>query len=282
MSDRFRTLLFGLTEGVLIAALVVNVRDGLQERKFFRELAAKAVDGVRTTEDQVLALLHAAHKLVKPLQEGMEDGTVEDISGLAHYRRVLFNSVATEVLYPNGRCASYSGVLVELLKARGFPVRFAQMLDREDVNTGVAHHIIVEVWLDGRWVVCDPMYDLVFRGDDGRLLGFDEVKRDWDRLRAQCPPNYEMRYDFAALRVTNFGKLNPWLQKTPLAKFSVRTWLIEGTWIRSALVATLLAGVIAIQAWYDSGARFRPRRGTVLATSVARDPGVTTGGARAS
>ena len=250
ISDRFRTLLFGLTEGMLLAALVVNVRDAVREDAFFRQIATRAVADARTREDELLALVHTTHDMVDSLQRGVEDGTIEDISGLAHYRRILFNSVAANALYPNAKCGSYSGVLVELLKARGFPVRFGQMLDREDVN-GRAHHIVAEAWLDGRWVICDPMYGLVFRGDDGRILGFDEIRRDWDRLKAQCPPDYDMSYDYRGFRRVNFGWLNPWLQKTPLAEWSVRVWLNEGAWMRSMLVAGLLVLVVGLHVWYE-------------------------------
>lgn len=190
--------------------------------------------------------------MVAPLLQGIGDGVVEDISGLAHYRRVLFASVVEEALYPRGACGSYAGLLVKLLKARGFPVRFGQMLDREDV-TGIAHHIVVEVLLDGRWVICDPMYDLVFRGDDGRILGYEEIRRDWDRLKTQCPPEYNMAYSYRGFRRVNYGRLNAWLQHTPLAQWSIRTWLNEGAWLRSALVASLLVLVAMIHVWYERG-----------------------------
>jgi hypothetical protein len=250
ISDRFRALLFGLTEGALLASLVVNVRDAVREDAFFRDIATRAVSNATTAEDQILALMKKTYQMVGAIRRGVEDGSVEDVSGLAHYRRLFLDSMAHSALYPDGFCGSYSGILVKLLKAGGFPVGFGQMLDRADVN-GIAHHIIVEVWLDGRWVICDPMYNLVFRGDDGRILGVEEIRRDWDRLKAQCPPEYDMRYDYSGYRRVNFGRLNPWLQKTPLAKWSIRTWLVEGAWLRSALVASLLALVIAIHAWYE-------------------------------
>ena len=250
MPDRFRSLLFGLTEGVLLAALVVNVRDAVREDAFYRDIATRAVGDAVSKEDQLLALLDKTYHTVTSLREGIQDGTVEDISGLAAYRRLFLDSVAHDTLYPTSRCGSYSGLLVELLKEKGFRVRFGQMLDREDV-TGVAHHIVVEVWLDGRWVICDPMYNLVFRGEDGRILGFDEIRRDWDRLQAQCPPDYDKHYDYRGFRRVNFGRLNPWLQKTPLAEWSVRHLLNERAWLRSALVASLLTLVVGIHVWYE-------------------------------
>lgn len=253
-SNRFRSLLFGLTEGVLLAALVVNVRDAFLENAFYEGIADRAVGDAVSREDELLALMNKAYTMVTSLREGIEDGTVEDISGLTGFRRLFLDSVTHDSLFPTSRCGSYSGLLVELLKARGIPARFVQMLDREDV-TGVAHHIVVEAWLDGRWVTCDPMYDLVFRGDDGRILEFEEIRRDWDRLRAQCPPGYDMHFDYRGSRRVNFGRLNPWLQKTPLAEWGVRHWLNERAWMRSGLVASLLALVVAIHVWFErSGA----------------------------
>lgn len=248
--DRFRTLLFGLTEGVLVAAIVVNVRDAVREDSFFRQIASDATKNVESREDQLVALVHKTYSMIAPLEKAIEEHTIEDVSGLSNYRRVLLDSTVNSVLYPNGQCGSYSGVLVKLLEAARFPVRFVQMLDREEV-TGVAHHILAEAWLDGRWVICDARYDLVFRDDQGRLLGFDDIKRDWEKLKSQCPPDYDMRYDFRGVRRVNFGALNPWLQKTPLANFSIRVWLNEGAWLRSALVAGLLLLVAAVHLMYE-------------------------------
>jgi hypothetical protein len=267
-SGRFRSLLFGLTEGVLVAALVVNVRDALRENAFYREIAARTVGDAVSTEDQLLALLKKSYGMVTTLREGIEDGSVEDISGLAGYRRMFLDSVTHDALFPTKNCGSYSGMFVELLKARKIPTRFVQMLDRDDVS-GVAHHIVVEAWLDGRWVICDPMYDLVFRGDDGRILGFDEIRRDWDRLQAQCPPGYDLHYDYRGSRRVNFGRLNPWLQKTFLAEWAFRHWLNERAWMRSGLVASLLAFVVAIHVWFErSGRIFGAGKRTTLSAAA--------------
>lgn len=270
-SNRFRSLLFGLAEGVLLAALVVNVRDAVRENAFYSDMAARAVGDAVSEEEQLLALMSKAYRMVTSLREGIEDGSVEDISGLTEYRRLFLDSVTHDSLFPTNRCGSYSGMLVELLKARGIPARFVQMLDREDV-TGVAHHIVVEVWLDGRWVTCDPMYDLVFRGDDGRILAFEEIRRDWDRLRSQCPPGYDMHYDYRGSRRVNFGRLNPWLQETTLAEWGVRHWLSERAWIRSGLMASLLALVVAIHVWYErSGAISGAGNPTTLSAAGAAE-----------
>lgn len=252
MSDRFRALLFGLTEGLLIAALAVNVRDAVREDAFFRDVVTEAVgnSAPRADEETLLKILHKTNRMIAPVQRGITEGSVEDVSGLAGYRRILLDSVASDTVFPAGACGSYSGVLVKLLKTCGFPVRFVQMLDNEEA-TGDACHILVEAWLDGRWVACDAMYDLVLRGDQGRILGCEEIRRDWDRVKAQCPAGYDMRYDYRGFRRVNFGPLNPWLQRTPLASWSVRVWLNEGPWVRTTLVAALLAFVVAFHVWYE-------------------------------
>ena len=252
ISDRLRALLFGLTEGILIAALAVNVRDALREERVFRDIVRHAVgtDQPQLDEATMLALVHKTHRMIKPIEQGIADGSVEDVTGLAGYRRILFNSVASDTLFPTGKCGSYSGLLVKLLRSAGFSTRFVQMLDREEV-TGEAHHIIVEALLDGRWVICDAMYDLVFRGEDGRILGFDEIKRDWGGVRAQCPADYDMRYDYRGARRVNFGSLNPWLQRTPLASWSPRVWLNEGAWLRVMLGVVLLALVVGVHVWFE-------------------------------
>lgn len=253
-SGKLGTLLFGIAEGVLLAALVVNLRQARDEDAFFRSIVESATAGMAAEEERFRSLVRKTHTMLAPLSDGIANGSIVDVSGLAHYRNLLFGSVAVPAVVPTGACGSFSGVAVKLLKTAGFPVRFVQMLDRDDPD-GLAHHIIVEALVDNRWVICDPLYDLVFRDADGRLLGFDEIRRDWPALKAQCPPDYDMRYDYAGIRRVNYGRFNTWFQHTPLAAVSPRVWLNEGSWLRSGLVGCLLAAVVATHVWYQRGER---------------------------
>lgn len=246
---RFGVWLFGLVEGALLVAVVANVRDAVREDWTFREIAGKATAGVSSPEERLLAILHKTSAVLGPLRAGLHEGVISDITALTHYRRILFDSVGSSMIFPNGECGSFAGVFAKLLRSQGFHVRFGQMLDQDDV-AGTSIHIVVEVWLDGRWVVCDPYYDLAFRGADGRLLGYEDIRRDWDRLKSQCPPGYDERYAYRGIRRVNFKWLNRWLQQTPLAEFSIRVWLNEGAWIRSGIVAACVAAVVGLHVWY--------------------------------
>lgn len=265
---RFGGWLFGLVEGALVVAMVANVRDAVREDWTFRDIAAQATAGTTTPEERVLAILHKTSTVLDPLREGLHEGRIADITALTHYRRVLFDSVGSSMIFPNGECGSFAGVCAKLLRAEGFHVRFGQMLERDDV-TSTSIHIVVEVWLDGRWIVCDPYYDLVLRAADGRLLGFEDIHRDWDQIKAQCPPGYDERYDYRGIRRVNFKWLNRWLQQTPLAEFSIRVWLNEGAWIRSGLVTLGLAAVVGMHVWY---LRLLRSEGRPAAADAARAP----------
>lgn len=247
---RFGNWLFGLVEGALLVAIVTNYRDASREDQFFRDIAAEATASAPSAEDRVLALVHKAHAMLAPFRDGIRTGAVDDVTALTHYRRILFDSVGSSLVFPSGECGAFAGVLAKLLRSDGFRVRIGQMLAHEDASSETIH-VVVEAWLDGRWVVCDPYYDVVFRGVDGHPLGFEEIHADWPTLKAQCPPGYDPRHDYRGFRRVNFGRLNTWLQSTPLAGLSPRVWLNEGAWLRTTVVSVCMAVVVTLHAWYE-------------------------------
>jgi hypothetical protein len=82
-------------------------------------------------------------------------------------------------------------------------VRPVQML-ANDIYGG---HIVLEININSKWVVFDPLYNLSFRRADGQLASFDEVGARWDAYKSQVPANYNFEYAYAGKRYTNWSKL---------------------------------------------------------------------------
>lgn len=70
-----------------------------------------------------------------------------------------------------GKCGGRAHVLRGLLEVAGFRTRIANLH-----NIPIqGNHSMVEVWMDGRWVLADPTFGTAF-SRDGHLLGLDDLR----------------------------------------------------------------------------------------------------------
>ena len=90
-------------------------------------------------------------------------------------------------------CGTASNAFVNLAQASGLRARRLLLLD----GNGTSKHVVVEVWIDGRWVVVDPAYRTLLRLPDRRLATSADLK-DRATLRAatQSIPGYPESYTF--------------------------------------------------------------------------------------
>jgi hypothetical protein len=225
---------FAVSHAGLLGVAVVGLSTGAQNDARYRAVAAR----VERTDSRghALGLQRLARRLVdgRAVEAPEADEVREDIE-------------------PNQACGAYAGTLARLLRVHGYDVRIAQMLDAPG-DAGEALHILVEVEIDGRWVVLDPSYGLAFRRPDGALASFADVQADWPSYAAQVPPGYDPRYRYAGVRYTNWGKVPVLLPafREVLRLFlgdrvdtlSVRVYLLDGA--RVAGVLALVASALVL------------------------------------
>lgn len=104
-----------------------------------------------------------------------------------------------------GQCGSHSAVVIAMLRMRGVPARPLLLCN----DRGRVVHTVVEADIDGRWVVADPTFDVVFRNRDGRLATRAEIAADPARFHAQVDGvrNYLPEYDYDLVTLMNWNKL---------------------------------------------------------------------------
>lgn len=117
--------------------------------------------------------------------------------------KMKINPVTTDLMTGSGACGSYSLIMARLLHEMNFDTRIIQM----KVGDVYGGHIILETKLDNKWVVLDPLYNLAFTNEMGNLASFKEVQENWDYYARQVPDNYDLSYDYAGLRYTNWDKV---------------------------------------------------------------------------
>lgn len=104
-----------------------------------------------------------------------------------------------------GPCGSLSRVVKAMLKATGARVRLRLLLD----ESGASVHTVVEVLDDGRWIVADPTYGIVYHLRDGRGATAADLGDDPALFHAHVDtiPGYSRYFDYDAHTLLNWEKV---------------------------------------------------------------------------
>ncbi len=122
---------------------------------------------------------------------------------LNQFEQLMTSPLLQFALTKDGACGGNSLVLAQVLDGMGFKVKPGQM----KVNGKFGGHIITEALVNGKWIVLDPLYNLVFRNEKGQLASFDEVSSNWNYFKSQVPSHYNPDYQYAGIQYTNWAKL---------------------------------------------------------------------------
>jgi hypothetical protein len=194
--------------GVALLALLGGVlfTAHLSERRDIARLAARVDGGRSLTNSQRLALYirFAKYGLRDPRYDEIQPGLVR-----LYYLLNPLHPGPGDVLQwgsdYRGPCGSHSRVVTAMLQTRGVPSRLRLLLD----ESGTSIHTVVEVLSDGRWVVGDPAYGLVFRQRDGRPATAAYLAADTAFFHAQVDsiPGYDPAFNYRSTTLLNWKKI---------------------------------------------------------------------------
>jgi hypothetical protein len=101
-------------------------------------------------------------------------------------------------------CGTATNAFVNLAQSSGFHARRLLLLDEKRTSK----HVVVEVLIDGRWVVVDPSYRSFLRLPDGRLVTRVELQNpDIFRAATQGIPNYPQSYTYERTVHVRMGRI---------------------------------------------------------------------------
>lgn len=226
-------------EGFLAGLALTCGLLGSSEDRLVDHVVAVAVEEARdvSPEARALSIMDAVHGMLKPRLRFASGGGPLRLPGM--------QSTDSESAMPAGYCGSFAHVLARSLQRAGFEVKIGQTL----ASGTWGGHIVVVALIDGRWVILDPLYNVAFRDPSGRLLGFDEIHRDWETVKSQCPPGYDFSYNYEGIRFTNWRGLPvDWLGSWT-RDVSVRTWFLNMYWAWCIVSGGCLMVILAIHAW---------------------------------
>jgi hypothetical protein len=106
-------------------------------------------------------------------------------------------------------CGTASNAFVNIAQVSGMRARRLLLLDQN----GMSKHVVVEVLLEGRWVVIDPAHHFILRLADGRPATRVELK-DPAAFRAATAaiPDYPQSYTYESTVHVRLSRI-PWIGK---------------------------------------------------------------------
>ena len=225
---------------VILILLVVLLYQKHEDYRIFQSLIKEAnassnhvanFPAETSPQKEALAILHQVYKTLMPRwTELTTQGRTRNIT--------LFTPSQVHLNEPLGACASFSHVLARTLRQAGYPLRKIG-LSRDGIK-GI-HHVL-EVQINGRWVLMDAFYDLTFVQADGFLADAASVGADWDHYQQQVPSNYDPNFDYSGYYYTNWSKV-------PGFKWVTQLLPSFGVWLEDEKVSVQFI-FLDIKSWY--------------------------------
>jgi hypothetical protein len=196
---RNRVFLFTFLNGFMLALLVYFYTEDNYESQIFNALAEQVKQTSKSTDERdiLLASVQLTHNLEKFRYSVFGNKEIHAL------KSEIVRPVTFDLMTGSGACGSYSYVLGRLLEELQFEVRFAQM----KVGNNYGGHIVIEVKTEKGWAVLDPSYNLHFDKSEGEFASFNDVKNNWNLYRQQLPVDYDLSYNYAGVRYTNWEKV---------------------------------------------------------------------------
>ncbi len=216
MSASRIALALAVVFGIAGALLLLGYRS---DQRMIAALADRLDAGATSTprEDLERYVRFAATELRDPSYDQIEPWPVR-----LYYRFNPLHPGPADVLRwgsdYRGACGSHTRVVVALLEQRGVPCHPLLLLDAG----GRSIHTVVEARIDGRWVVADALYGIVYQRRDGSLASAQDLAADTALFHAQTRDarDYDPRYDYDSVTLINW-------RKVPVIMPAVRSLLVH-------------------------------------------------------
>jgi len=88
---------------------------------------------------------------------------------------------ASRIYESGGHCGRRARLLIVLLGKQGIPARKIHLVNQNYARFGHASeyvHAVVEAKVQDRWIVLDPLYNIIYRRRDGSYATLEEIRAD--------------------------------------------------------------------------------------------------------
>ena len=196
--------------GFFLSSAIIFKLDADYTEDLFKQLARhikeEAVSRHYTETETIIHTMNVTYKMQLENKRNLFSYRPQSFKGI-HMR-----SSDLDLLDVSGSCGSATVVLMRTYLTMGYQARIGQMY----VNNHYAGHMIVEVKVNGKWRVLDPLFNQFFYKSDSSLASFEDLKQNFKFYSKQCGKWYPKKYMFENVRYTNWNKIpliSPLLKK---------------------------------------------------------------------
>jgi hypothetical protein len=190
---------------VAVGALIYSGGWEYSVRQYLQGFSDAIVPATAGPEQQVEAILNwMRNGPPRPVAANPAELDLRDPETTLNYRQLL------------AVCGTATNAFLNLSRSAGLDSRRLLLL----MPNHTTKHVVAEVPIDGRWVVVDPSYRLMFRDSDGRLLTRKELQNPAVFAQAtSAVPKYPPEYTYERFAHVRVSRL-------PLAGAGMR-WLLD-------------------------------------------------------
>ena len=188
-----------------VGALIYSAGWEYSVRQYLKGFSDAIVPATARPEQQVEAILNwMRNGPPRPVAANPAELALRDPETTLNYRQLL------------AVCGTATNAFLNLSRSAGLDSRRLLLLMPDHTTK----HVVAEVPIDGRWVVVDPSYRLMFRDSDGRLLTRKELQNPAVFAQAtSAVPKYPPEYTYERFAHVRVSRL-------PLAGAGMR-WLLD-------------------------------------------------------
>jgi hypothetical protein len=231
-------------------------RDAAREAQTIRGQLLTRIPANVTPRERIVETMHLAFQL--PPHRG-----VDVDYGLKHPLMKLLRPSALKVYEHGGHCAKRTRLLTILLEEQGIPAHKLFLYNERGLELlndppRAWVHVAVEAQLDDRWVLVDPLFDVVFEKPDGDLATAENLRENPDILRAGRARADE-RYDIWEDSLYTYQDVRrfPWfmipvvgeLKHDVLAKLlghDRADWIVTPLWMEEPQTAIVILSLVGM------------------------------------
>ncbi len=175
---------------MLLALSAYNYVSYRADNRAFAKIAGRVCAGRSGDRERLEALASWAHTEIAPRR------SIPLVTPPLRVRvaEKLFTSFPRRALEGRVRCGSASNLFLAVAGQAGLDCRIACLHHTENVAGEPPSHVVVECRVDGRWVVADPVYGVLYRLADGQLAQVESLESNPQLVAAQTPDDYSLEY----------------------------------------------------------------------------------------
>lgn len=163
----FITLVLTLIHGIFYTVL------NSKENTFLNTNYLSKVNATNN-EDLLMSLLSLSFQL----PDHKRPGDPPNYSLVNPISRILGPS-AKNIAINGGHCGRRARLLIALLHEKSIDARKVHLINKNYKQYDHSHeyvHAVVEANINGKWVIADPLYNIVYINESGQLAGLDEIQ----------------------------------------------------------------------------------------------------------